>query len=606
MLSKHMLRVALVTTLLCSSVQVFAEARHGHSLYGEPKYSKDFKHLDYVNPDAPKGGEVVFAAASPTFDSLNPFVVQGIPAAGLTPLHPSLLHATLTASTADEPFSRYGYIAETIEIAPDRTWIIFNLRTDATFHDGAPIQAEDVIYTFNTLMKKGNPLYRSYYHDVKSVEKVGKHSVKFTFINAGNRELPLIIGEMPVLSKKFYEQHGFEKSDLTIPVGSGPYKIAKIKAGHSIVYERVKDWWGDKLPINKGRYNFDRIRYEYFRDDMVAFEAFKKGQIDFRLETTAKNWATAYDFPLFKQGKVIREEVKFENPEPLVGFIFNTRRPIFSDRRVRQAINYCFDFEWMNKNLFYGLYARTKSYFSGSELAAVGLPTESELKALEPYKDKVVPEVLTTAFELPVTDGSGNIRPQLAAAQKLLQTAGYEIKGGKMVNKATGQPLSFTIMLHSPHIERMANGFVANLKKLGIDVEIKIVDSAQYVARMSDYDFDMLYHGYAQSLSPGNEQRDFWHSSNAGVKGGRNYSGIKDPAIDAVIEKLVDAPSRDELITYTKALDRLLLWGYYTVIGYHSKGNRIAYSVRLKHPEKYPRYGFDFDTWWIDEADIKK
>jgi microcin C transport system substrate-binding protein len=585
---------------------LWAEAVHGRSLYGDPpKYAKDFKHFDYVNPNAPKGGTVVFSSIG-TFDSLNPFVVKGVPAAGLGGLYASYLHATLLDNPADEPFTRYGYIAESLEVAPDNSSVTFYLRPEATFHDGTPIRADDVIYTFQMLTQKGTPLYRSYYGDVKEVKKLNDLRVQFIFSTTQNRELPLILGDMPILSKKFYEQHGFEKADLTPPVGSGPYKIVQVKPGHSLIYERIKGWWGENLPIHKGRYNFDYIRYDYYRDDTVDFEGFKSGAIDFRFENSARNWAVGYDFPLAQQGKILREEIVIETPRPMNGFVFNTRRDMFKDRRVRQALSYCFDFEWTNKNLFYNLYQRTKSYFDGSELAAVGKPTAAELVVLAPYKEQIPPEVLTDAFVPPVTDGSGHMRDQLIKARALLKEAGYSIQNGQMVHVKTGKPLTFTILLQSPQLERVTQGFINNLKKLGIKATMRTVDTAQYIARLEAFDFDMLFQSYAQSMSPGNEQRNFWHSARADLKGGRNYAGIKDPVIDAIVEKLILATSRKELIIYTKVLDRLLLWGYYLIPGYHSKALRLAYAAKLKRPLHLPPYSFDIDSWWIDAAATKK
>ena len=592
--------LAIVGSLLFLPNQSGAEPVHGLSLYGDLKYPKDFTHVDYVNPDAPKGGEVIFPTSG-TFDSLNPFVIKGQCAAGIGPLHESLFYATLTAAAYDEPSTRYGYIAESFEVAPDRSSLTFYLRHNAVFHDGSPILADDVVYSFEHMIQS-HPMHQGYYKDVKAVEKLNDRTVRFVFSTTQNRELPLILGELPIVSKKFYEKHGFEKADLTVPVGSGPYRIADVKAGHAIVFERIPHWWGEQLPMMKGRYNFNRIRYDYYRDDIIAFESFKAGGGTFRLEMVSKNWAIGYDFPLFKKGIIVKEEAKIQRVQSMDGLIYNTRRDIFQDPLVREALAYAFDFEWMNPNFFYKLFARTRSYFEGSELGATGLPVAAELEILAPYRGRIPERVFTEAYAPPVTDGSGNIRNQLKIAKGLLAKAGYRIQNSKVTNAKTGKPLTFEILIFSKRIERVVQNFVNNLKQLGIDAKIRLADAAQYQQRVEAFDFDMIYGGFAQSLSPGNEQRDFFGAAAADMKGSQNFPGIKDPTIDEVIEKLINAPTREQLITCTKALDRLLQWGFYLIPAFHSSTEKLAYHKKLKHPQQHPTYTIDIWGWWVDPA----
>jgi len=591
--------VILGIVLLMSTALVYGQhgyvKGHAASIYGDIKYGPGFKHFDYVNPDAPKGGMVRLASIG-TFDSLNPFILKGIPAAGM-----GLVFDTLTVQSDDEPFTEYGLLAETIEIPSDRSWVKYTLRREARWHDGTPVTPEDVIFSFKTLVEKGHPFYRSYYADVEDVVKVGPREVKFIFKKGSNPELPLIIGQLPVFSKTYYTRHPFDKTSLDPPLGSGPYRVVDVKPGRSITYERVKDYWGKDIPVNRGRYNFDRIRYEYYRDETVALEAFKAGEYDFRLEHIAKVWATAYKGPNFDRGYIIKEELPNENPTGMQAFVFNTRREIFKDKRVRWALNYCFDFEWMNKTLFYNAYTRTKSYFSNSELASRGLPGPDELKLLEPFRDKLPPEVFTKEYNPPKTDGSGNIRQNLRKALSLLREAGWVLKEGKLVNAKTGKQFKFEILLVSQSMERVAMPFVKNLEKIGIKAEVRVVDSSQYVNRLNNYDFDMTSVVWPQSLSPGNEQRDYWSSKAADTPGTRNLAGIKDPVVDALIEKIIQAPDRKSLIAACRALDRVLLWGHYVIPHWHIRVYRIAYWNRFSRPKIKPKYALGFlDTWWID------
>lgn len=579
--------------------------QHGISLYGDLKYGSDFKHFDYVNPNAPKGGTLVRGAVG-TFDSLNPFIIKGISAAGVTMLYSSLLHVTLMEVSHDESFSKYGYAAESLERSPDNTWIIFNLREGITFHDGSPLTAEDVVYTFNTLVKKGQPLYKTYYGDVVKVEALNPRQVKFTFKDGENKEIPLIVGDFPILSKAYYTKHGFEKTDITPPLGSGPYRISKVEGGRSITYERVENWWGRDLPVNVGRYNFDTIRFTYYRDSGVAFEGFKSENYDLHLESSSKNWTTGYDFPAMKRGEVIRDKIKKATPAAMQSFIYNTRRAVFKDIQVREALGYAFDFEWANENLFYNLYERTKSYFDNSDLGSSGLPSPEELKILAPYRGKIPEAVFTKEFVLPKTDGTGNNRKNLIKAKGILKRAGYGLKNGVMTHQKTGTPLRFEILIVSPNFQKVIQPFVKNLKRLGVEASIRLVDTAQYTRRVQDYDFDMIMGLFPQSISPGNEQREFWNSKRADIPGTRNYPGIKDPVVDELVELVIDASTREELTQRTKALDRVLLWNHYVIPLYHLGHYLVAYYKKLEHPEKHPPYQPDFDTWWMGAKHIKK
>lgn len=592
-----MRRISAVLSLICLVVSpAHAEdvkPSHGIAMHGGLKYGSGFTHFDYVNPDAPKGGSVRLGAQG-TYDSFNAFIVKGAPAVGI-----GLIYDALMSSASDEAFSHYGNLAKTIKTPEDRSWVEFGLNEQARWHDGVPITADDVVWTFNTLINQGTPLYRHYYGSVSEVVKTGVRTVRFNFKPGENRELPLIVSQLTILPKHYWESRDFTKTTLEPPLGSGPYKIEKFDAGRSITYKRVENWWGANLPVNKGLYNFDRIRYDYYRDGTIALEAFKAGEFDYRSENISKAWATAYKIPYVDKGMIKLEEIKHNRSTGMQAYVFNTRREVFKDREVRKALAHGFDFEWSNKNLFYGQYFRTRSYFENSELAATGLPEGGELEILEPYRGRIPEEVFTTEYNPPTTVG-GSLRKNLSEASKILKKAGWVIKDGKRVNAETGMVLEFEILLASPSSERIALPFAKNLEKLGVKANVRTVDPSQYQRRVNTYDFDVIVGGAGQSLSPGNEQRSFWGSKSADIEGGRNTIGIKDPVIDELIEKVIAAPDRESLVQSVRALDRVLQWGHWLIPQFHSNYDRIAYWNKFDHPEVTPTRGNQFLAWWVN------
>lgn len=589
--------LAAWTLLMSGDLAQAVEPAHGVAMHGEPAYPADFTHFAYVNPDAPKGGSLAMAAIG-SFDSLNPYILKGNAAVGV-----GLVFETLTTQSNDEAFSEYGLLAQSIEVPDDRSWVAFTLRPEARWQDGQPVTVDDVVFSFDILKAKGAPFYRAYYANVVKAQQDGERRVKFTFDGTNNRELPLILGQMPVLPKHYWEGREFDRSTLEPPLGSGPYRVKSVDAGRSIVLERVPDYWGANIPVNKGRNNFDLIRYDYYRDPNVALEAFKAGQADLRVEGSSRFWATGYDGPALQKGLIVKLEIPTEGGTGMQAFVFNTRRAKFADPLVRRAIGYAFDFEWTNKNLFYGQYVRTESYFANSELAAQGMPGPDELKLLEPYRDRLPKQVFDEVYRAPQTDGSGNNRDNLRQAVALFKEAGYEVKGGKLVNTATGEPLAFEIMIDQGGLfERIVGPFAKGLERLGITVAVRAVDDAQYEARLNDFDFDMVIGVFGQSLSPGNEQRDFWGSQSADIPGSRNLIGVRDPIVDALIDKIITADSREALIAACRALDRVLLWSDYVIPQWHNRVTRIAYWDKLQHPTSWPRYGVDLFAWWYDPA----
>tara|TARA_R110000868_G_scaffold98900_1_gene272335 strand:+ start:895 stop:2718 length:1824 start_codon:yes stop_codon:yes gene_type:complete len=569
---------------------------HGLAMHGDLKYGPDFKHFDYVNPDAPKGGTVRLGATG-SFDSFNPFIIKGT-AAGAS----GFVYDTLMDDAADEPFSQYGRLAETVTMPEDRSWVEFQLRKEARWHDGMPVTVDDVIFSFNILVKEGAPFYRFYYGNVAEVTQTGERSVKFTFKPGENRELPLIIGQLTVLPKHYWKDREFNKTTLEPPLGSGPYKITEFEAGRFVKLSRVQDYWGKGIPVMKGYNNFDEIIFDYYRDSNVALEAFLAGRYDYKSENSSKAWATAYETPAVKKGVLVKEQIHHDRPAGMQGFAFNTRRELFSDPQVRHALAYAFNFEWSNKALFYGQYERTRSYFQNSEMAATGLPGPDEMKLLEPFRADLPPEVFTQEYNPPKGDEGGNIRSNLRTASKLLTEAGWVIKDGKRINAKTGKPFAFEMLLVSPLFERIALPFAKNLEKLGIAMTVRTIDTAQYRRRLDTFDFDMVVGGFGQSLSPGNEQREFWTTSAADQEGSRNIIGIKSKAVDAIVEKLIAAPSRKDLVIASRALDRVLQWGHYMIPNWHAPYDRIAYWDKFARPKVTPTRGNQFFAWWIDAA----
>jgi microcin C transport system substrate-binding protein len=568
---------------------------HALALHGDLKYDADFSHFEYVNPDAPKGGTMRLATTG-TFDSLNPFILQGTPAAGS-----GLIYDTLLTSSSDEAFSEYGLLAERIEVPPDGSWVAFYLRPEARWHDGEPLTSDDVVFSFNLLMTDGHPFYRSYYGSVADVEAIDERTVKFTFEGDINKELPLIVGQLPILPEHYWQDKDFTAPTLDAPLGSGPYRIADFDAGRNISYERVPDYWGANVPANVGKNNFGILSYDYYRDTTVAIEALKAYEYDFRSENIAREWANAYNIPEKDEGLFAQELIPNENNQGMQGFFFNTRLSKFADPQVRRALTYAFDFEWTNETLFYGQYVRTNSFFENSELAAEGVPTGLELEILERYRDELPEEVFNTPYELPVTDGSGNAREQLRTAQQMLADAGWEIQDGVLTNVDTGEVMEIEFLLIDPNFERIVSPFIQNLERLGVQTNIRTVDQAQYQNLVQDFNFDMIVSTIRQSLSPGNEQRDMWTSDVADVTGSRNLAGIQDPVIDALVEEVISAPDRESLVAATRALDRALLWGHYVIPQWHIAAYRIAYWDKFGRPEISPKYSLGFITWWIDE-----
>lgn len=588
--------MSLASVISSATTSAIAEEpawSHGLAMHGGLKYGPDFKHFDYVNPNAPKGGDIRLGAIG-TFDSLNSFIVKGSGAAGT-----GLIYDSLMSNAADEAFTEYGVLAEAVRTPKDRSWVEFRLRENARWHDGKPVTPYDVIWTFETLLKEGRPFYRFYYGSVISAVKTGDRTVRFNFKPGENRELPLIMGQLTVLPKHYWETREFNKTTLEPPLGSGPYRIAKVDAGRSITLERVKDYWGADIPTQKGMNNFDTIHYDYYRDTTVALEAFKAGRFDYRSENASKLWATAYESPQVKAGKIIKEEIAHNRSAGMQGFVFNTRRDMFKDKNVRKALAYAFDFEWSNKALFYGQYVRTRSFFDNSELAATGLPSAKELKILEPLRGRIPDEVFTTEYNPPSTEGKNGLRRNLRTASKLLTDAGWVIKGKQRVNAETGEPFEFEVLLRSPLFERIVLPFAQNLEKLGIEARVRTVDPSQYRRRLDTYDYDVIVGGAGQSLSPGNEQRAFWGSEAADQEGGRNTIGIKDPAIDELIETLIAAPDRQSLITATRALDRVLQWGHYVIPQWHIPYDRVAYWNIFDRPDITPDSGNQLMAWWV-------
>ena len=557
-----------------------------------PRYPAGFRHFDYVNPDAPKGGSLRLASQG-SFDSFHPFIPKGnAVSTGAV--------ETLLVTSADEPFTGYGLIAESIEWPRDRSWVIFHLRPQARWHDGTPITAEDVAWSFETLVSQGNPQYRFYYSAVASAEALDAARVRFTFSESNNRELPLIVGQLPILPKHYWATRDFGATTLEPPLGSGPYQIREFEAGRFTVRERVEDYWGRDLAVRRGMQNFQTIRTDFFRDATPIRLALKAGDIDYRLENQAKAWAEDYNVSVFEKGWLKKELVANRRPTGMQAFVMNTRREQFSDPRVREALALAFDFEWTNRNLFNGQYTRTRSYFSNSDLAARGKPEGEELAVLEPFRGQVPGVVFGEAYAPPVTDGSGWLRENLRRANALLQDAGWAVQDLQLVNAKTGAPFRFEILLVSPAFERIVLPYVRNLKRLGIEAKVRLVDENQYINRFRQFDFDMMVWVWGQSETPGNEQYEYWSQAAADSAGSRNLAGVRDPVVDELIGLMLRSDSREQLNQRTRALDRVLSWGHYVVPHWHIRADRILYWDKFGRPETPVRTGVMTDRWWFD------
>ncbi|XXF10941.1 ABC transporter substrate-binding protein [Pseudomonas sp. D2-3] len=578
---------------------------HGYAQFGALKYPASFTHFDWVNPEAPKGGTLRIMAAG-SFDTLNPYTLKGTsPVAtanflqyGVTELNEPLMVGTgLYDPSGDEPASSYGLIAHSVEYSEDRSWVVFNLRPEARFHDGKPITAYDVAFSYRLLRKEGHPQYRTSLQEVKRVDILNRHRVRFVLKRANNPLLILRLGELPVLPQHYWKDRDFKATTFEPPLGSGPYRITRVNPGRSLTFERVEDWWGASLPVNRGKYNVDRVEVDFYRDSHVAFEAFKAGEFDFYIEQQAKNWANNYRFPAVSRGDVVRAEIPHQIPTQTQALFMNTRRATFEDARVREALGLMFDFEWTNRTLFNSAYTRAASYYPNSEFSARGKPEGAEWLLLSPFRGQLPARLFTEPFTMPVTDGRGVPRETMRRALGLLAEAGFKPSGQRLTN-AKGHPLRFEILLVNPNLERILQPFTENLASIGIQANLRTVDRAQYKQRLDRFEFDMILLTLPQTLSPGLEQSLYFHSSQASVKGGKNYAGIKDPVVDALLEKLLAARTRDEQVAATRALDRVMLWQYYTIPNWYIDYHRLAYRNRFAFVAT-PPYTLGLRSWWL-------
>ena len=578
---------------------------HGYAQFGALKYPASFTHFDWVNPEAPKGGTLRIMAAG-SFDTLNPYTLKGTsPVAtanflqyGVTELNEPLMVGTGPYDpSGDEPASSYGLIASSVEYSEERSWVVFNLRPEARFHDGKPITAYDVAFSYRLLLKEGHPQYRTSLQEVKRVDILNRHRVRFVLKRANNPLLILRLGELPVLPQHYWKDRDFKATTFEPPLGSGPYRITRVNPGRSLTFERVQDWWGAALPANRGKYNFDRVEVDFYRDSHVAFEAFKAGEFDFYIEQQAKNWANNYRFPAATRGEVVRAEIPHQIPTQTQALFMNTRRATFEDARVREALGLMFDFEWTNRTLFNSSYTRAASYYPNSEFSAKGKPQGAEWLLLSPFRGQLPPRLFTEPFRMPVTDGRGIPRETMRRALGLLAEAGFKPSGQRLIN-GKGQPLSFEILLVNPNLERILQPFTENLASIGIQANLRTVDRAQYKQRLDRFEFDMILLTLPQTLSPGLEQALYFHSSQASVKGGKNYAGINDPVVDALLEKLLSARTRDEQVAATRALDRVMLWQHYTIPNWYIDYHRLAYRNRFAFVAT-PPYTLGLRSWWL-------
>lgn len=582
---------------------------HGYAQFGTLKYPARFTHFDWVNPQAPKGG-TLRAMAFGTFDTLNPYTFKGsspVTTPNFQQYGVSELNETLMVGTGqydpsgDEPTSSYGLIARSVEFSEDRSWVVFNLRPEARFHDGKPITAADVAFSYRTLLKEGHPIYRTNLQEVQRVDILGPQRIRFVFKRAGNPLLILRLGEMPVLPQHYWKGRDFKATTFEPPLGSGPYRITQVQPGRRLVFERVKDWWGKDLPVNRGKYNFDRVEYEFYRDSDVAFEAFKAGEFDIYIEHQAKNWATGYNFPAIRRGEVIQAQIKHQIPTQTQGLFMNSRRAAFADRRVRQALGLMLDFEWTNRALFSSAYQRATSFYPNSEFSASGLPQGKEWLLLAPYRDQLPAALLTQPFKVSRTDGNGVGRDSLRQALDLLGQAGWKLSGQRLLN-STGQPLKLEILLVNPNLERILQPYVENLASIGIDARLRTVDRAQYKQRLDQFDFDMILMTLTQTLSPGLEQWQYFHSSQATTKGSKNYAGVSSTVVDHLLETLLAAQTRDDQVAATRALDRVLLWQHYMIPNWYLDYHRLAYRNRFAFVAT-PPYTLGLNSWWLKSSE---
>jgi microcin C transport system substrate-binding protein len=593
--------VAMLAMFLAAPAN--AEPRHGLSAFGDLRYGADFKHFSYVSPAAPKGGRLALVGSGGriTFDSFNAFILKGDPAQGL-----ELLFDTLMVRAFDEPDAMYGLVARSAEVAPDRSAVTFTLRGEARFADGSALTAEDVVYSFNVLKEKGHPSFRMSLRDVVKAEAPDAATVRFTLKGDQTRDLPLVVAALPILSKAYYATREFDATTLEPPLGSGPYRIGDFRQGSSVTYVRRPDYWAKDLPVNVGRYNFDQVRLEYFRDRTAALEALKAGAYDLREEFTARDWATAYDVPQVRDGRIARLTMPDARPSGAQGFFLNTRRGKFQDVRVRRAMNLAFDYEWTNKNIFFDLYIRTHSFFENSPLKAAGPPSAAELQLLEPFRAKLGAEVFGAPFVPPVSDGSGSDRRHLREAARLLSEAGWDVKDGRRVNGA-GETLDVEFLINEPSFERVIQPYVRNLVAIGINASIRRVDSAQYERRVKGFDFDVVTQRYVMRLTPGVELKSYFSSESAATDGSFNLAGVRDPVIDALVAKVLEARTRDELQTAARALDRVIRSGHYWVPHWYKASHNIAHWNRFSRPADKPPYADGvIDTWWHDPEKAAK
>jgi peptide/nickel transport system substrate-binding protein len=575
-----------------------ALARHAIAMQGDPAWHPDFTAPTYANPAARKGGQLTHGVLG-TFDSLNHLIVKGLAAANIR----SYTIESLLARGYDEPFTLYGLLADGIETDDTRTYVTFSINPAARFADGRPVTPDDVIFSWELLRDKGRPNYRTYYIKAAKAERIGERSVRFDLSGSDDRELPLILGLMPILAKHAINPDTFEDTTFKPLLGSGPYSIVAVKPGESVTFERNPDYWGRDLPINRGLWNFEQIKFDYYRDGNTHFEAFKKGNYDVRLETDPARWQAAYDFPAMRDGRVVKEEFDYGLPKGMSGLVFNTRRPVFSDTRMREAVLQLFDFEWLNRTYFFNLYKRTASYFDASELSAHGVAANArELELLKPYPGAVRADILAGQWAPPVTDGSGADRNGLRRAFELFKQAGYELKGTDLVNRTTGRPFGFEILTTTRDQERLALAFVRNLKRAGIHAQVRSIDATQFERRRIAFDFDMMEYRWEQSLSPGNEQSFYWGSAAAGQQGSRNYMGVKSPAVDAMIAEMLSARTREAFVAACRALDRLLLSGFYVVPLYFPPKQWVARWKRIEHPSRTSLFGYLPETWWLGDV----